>query len=68
MDISTQMANGAVGFAVNDIEFAQRLTKDRPHGEPERAAALRKRFAVRRLKSARVQLKAAIALLEVEND
>ena len=65
MSILTKLAQGAVEFASHDVEVASKIIaagiKD------GRAPALRTRYSVRRLKSAREQLKAAIILLEGEN-
>ncbi len=66
MGLLTKLAAGAVGFASHDIEVASKIIE--AGIKDGRAPALRVRYSVRRLKSAREQLKAAIILLEGENE
>ena len=64
MKLLSKLAQGAVAFAVGDITVAQNIIE--AGIKDGRAPALRVRYSVRRLKSAREQLKAAIILLEGE--
>jgi hypothetical protein len=56
----------AVEFAVDDIKAARRVIAMRGSRESGNVTRIRCKVAVRRLQSARQQLKAAIALLECE--
>jgi hypothetical protein len=64
MGLLMKLAQGAVGFASHDIKIAGRIIE--AGIKDGRSPELRTKYSIRRLKSAREQLKAAIILLEGE--
>ena len=65
--IISALARGAVGFAVSDIQVAQRMLNAEADDDTGRGTALRCKYATRRLESAKLQIDAAIALLRSED-